>query len=137
MVNLKRRGSIPLLLGVGTSFLLALGGAGAAMMYVLFSGGVTYHLSTYFTWLLFVSASCGGFAAGHRGGVRYWVPAGVIGLFWGGLATLLLTAAASSGPGVTAVLALLVLPAVCSSAGALLAANRRVRKQRVVSAGTR
>ncbi|AFV10710.1 hypothetical protein Tph_c04680 [Thermacetogenium phaeum DSM 12270] len=130
MVGRKRRGSASLLLGMGTSFLLVMGGVGAAVFYVIASGGADFYLSRYFTWLLFVSVTCGGMVAGYSGGVGCWVPAGSIGLLWGGLTALLLTAAAPSGPGIPALLALLVLPALVSGTGALLAANRRVKKRR-------
>lgn len=124
MIKVSKRGSA-LLLGAGTSFLLALGGTVVALGYIFLSKGRVYYLSPYFTLIFFISVFCGGFMAGYRGGIRCWVLAGLIGLLWG----LVLVAVVPHHSAVTIVLSLLVLPAICSSAGALLAANRVVRRQ--------
>lgn len=123
MVKISKRGSA-LLLGAGTSFLLALGGAAVALVYIFLSKGNAYYLSPYFRLVFFVSVFCGGLMAGYRGGIRCWVPAGIIGLLWGLVLMVVF-------PHRSAAFGLLVLPAVCSSAGALLAANMVVKKQQL------
>jgi putative membrane protein (TIGR04086 family) len=123
-----KRGSA-LLLGAGTSIFLVFIGMILAAIYVLFSSKGTYFLSSYFTIVLFLSVFCGGYVAGHKGGIRNWVPAGLIGVCTGGLALTLIYMLFPVAPGVRELLALLLLPAFFSSTGALAAVNRGRKQQ--------
>jgi hypothetical membrane protein len=122
------RGSA-LLLGAGTSILLFFVGGLLVAVYVFLSSKSTYYLSSYFTYALFVSVFCGGYVAGQKGGIRNWVPAGLIGVCTGGLALTLIYMLFPVAPGIRELLALLVLPAFFSSTGALAAANQGRRQQ--------
>jgi hypothetical protein len=123
-----KRGSA-LLLGAGTSIFLVFIGMILAAIYVLFSSKGTYFLSSYFTIVLFLSVFCGGYVAGHKGGIGNWVPAGLIGVCTGGLALTLIYMLFPVAPGVRELLALLLLPAFFSSTGALVAVNRGRKQQ--------
>lgn len=120
----KTNRGFALLLGVGTSLLLAFVGALLAAVYIFLSNKGTYYLSSYFIWVLFLSVFCGGYVAGQKGGIRNWVPAGLIGVCTGGLTLTLIYLLFLVAPGVRELLALLLLPAFFSSTGALVAANR-------------
>jgi putative membrane protein (TIGR04086 family) len=127
-MSINKRG-FALLLGVGTSFLLILAGVVLALVYVFLSNKDNYYLSPYFTVVFLVSVFCGGYTAGKKGGIRSWVPAGMIGLITGGMVLLLFYSTASFIPGLTELLTLILLPAFVSSTGALLGANRGRRQQ--------
>jgi hypothetical protein len=77
----------------------------------------------------FLSVFCGGYVAGHKGGIGNWVPAGLIGVCTGGLALTLIYMLFPVAPGVRELLALLLLPAFFSSTGALVAVNRGRKQQ--------
>ncbi len=125
----KTKRGYALLLGAGTSFLLVLAGVLLALLYVLFSSKGTYYLSSYFTCVFFVSVFCGGYVAGQKGGIRSWVPAGLIGFCTGGLLLVLLSALFSTGPGIRELFSLLLIPTLLSSTGSLVASNKIVRRQ--------
>jgi len=125
----KKEKVFALLTGVGISLLITLGGALLAVVYIVLSAKETYYLSSYFAVVLFVSVFCGGYAAGLKGGVGNWMPAGLIGAFTGGMLLLLLYILVPLAPGVGELLKLLLLPALFSCSGALISANR-VRRQR-------
>lgn len=120
-----------MLLGMGTSFLLILAGVALAFVYAIISDQATIHLSFYFTCVFFLSVFCGGYVAGINGGIRNWVPAGLIGPITGGMVLFLFYSTAFFIPGFTELLTMILLPAFVSSSGALLAANRGRRKERL------
>lgn len=126
-VSKINRGSA-LLLGAGTSILVAFLGVLLAVIYVFFSKKGTYYLSSYFAIVLLLSVFCGGYITGQKGGIRNWVPAGLIGVCIGGLALAGLYMLVPLAPGVRELLTMLVLPAFFSSTGALAAANRGRRQ---------
>ncbi|MGI6406287.1 MAG: hypothetical protein ACOX2E_07515 [Syntrophaceticus sp.] len=127
-MNKNKRG-FALLLGLGASFLLVLAGVLLAFVYAIISDQVTFHLSSYFACVFFLSVFCGGYAAGKKGGIRSWVSAGLIGLFTGGTVLLLFYMTASFVPGLSELLAMLFLPTLLSSTGALVAANTAKKQQ--------
>ncbi|HAF17839.1 MAG: hypothetical protein ACN4A7_03655 [Thermacetogeniaceae bacterium] len=127
-MSINKKG-FALLLGMGTSFLLILAGVVLAFVYAIISAQTTLHLSFYFTCVFFLSVFCGGYAAGSKGGIRSWVPAGLIGLITGGLVLLLFYSTAFFIPGLTELLTMILLPAFVSSTGALLAANRGSKRR--------
>ncbi|MFY9141084.1 MAG: hypothetical protein WBJ83_07210 [Thermacetogeniaceae bacterium] len=129
-MSISKRG-FALLLGMGTSFLLILAGVVLAFVYAIFSAQTTLHLSFYFSCVFFLSVFCGGYAAGSKGGIRSWVPAGLIGPITGGLVLLLFYSTAFFIPGLTELLTMILLPAFVSSTGALLAANRGRRQEQL------
>lgn len=118
-----------MLLGLGISFLLISAGVLLAFVYAIISDQVNFYLSSYFTAVFFLSVFCGGYAAGKKGGIRSWVPAGLIGLFTGGTVLLLFYVTASFVPGFRELLTMLFLPTLLSSTGALIAANTARKQQ--------
>ncbi|HHY40333.1 MAG TPA: hypothetical protein GX502_03705 [Syntrophaceticus sp.] len=129
-MSINKRG-FALLLGMGTSFLLILAGVVLVLVYAIISDQTTIHLSFYFTCIFFLSVFCGGYAAGIKGGIRNWVPAGLIGPITGGMVLLLFYSTAFFIPGLTELLTMILVPAFVSSTGALLAANRGRRQERL------
>lgn len=120
-----------LLLGAGTSILLFFVGVLLALVYIFFSNKSTYFLSSYFAIVFLLGVFCGGYVAGQKGGIRNWVPAGLIGVCTGGLALAVLYMLVPLAPGVRELLTMLVLPVFFSSTGALAAANRGRRHQQL------
>ncbi len=123
----KMTGVVHLFLGAGVSIVMSLAGVLLIMAYLLLSEQGVYHLGNYFACILFLSAFCGGYTAGRRGGISYWMPAGLIGCFVGGLSLLLLYMLFNVLPTLQELANFLFLPAVCSSTGALVAANQESR----------
>lgn len=127
-MSINKRG-FALLLGLGISFLLISAGVLLAFVYAMISDQVNFYLSSYFTAVFFLSVFCGGYAAGKKGGIKSWVPAGLIGLITGGTFLLLFYVTASFVPGLRELLAMLFLPTLLSSTGALVAANTAKKQQ--------
>jgi len=129
-MSINNRG-FALLLGMGASFLLLLAGVALAFLYAIFSDQAIIHLSFYFTCVFFLSVFCGGYVAGIKGGIRNWVAAGLIGPITGGMVLFLFYSTAFFIPGLSELLTMVLLPAFVSSTGALLAANRVRRQERL------
>lgn len=127
-MSINKRG-FALLLGLGISFLLILVGALLAFVSVIISDQVTFYFSSYFTFVFFLGVFCGGYVTGKKGGIRSWVPAGLIGLLTGGTVLLLFYLTASFVPGLRELLAMLFLPTLVSSTGSLVAANTARKQQ--------
>ncbi|MDD4403093.1 MAG: hypothetical protein PHI24_14920 [Desulfitobacteriaceae bacterium] len=127
-MSINKRG-FALLLGLGISFLLISAGVLLAFVYAMISDQVNFYLSSYFTAVFFLSVFCGGYAAGKKGGIKSWVPAGLIGLITGGTVLFLFYVTASFVPGLRELLAMLFLPTLLSSTGALVAANTAKKQQ--------
>ncbi|HBI26792.1 MAG TPA: hypothetical protein DDY25_03555 [Peptococcaceae bacterium] len=127
-MSITERG-FALLLGLGISFFLIIAGALLAFAYAILSNQVTFYLSSYFTCVFFLSVFCGGYATGKKGGIRSWVSAGLIGLITGGAVLLLFNVTASFVPGIKELLAMLFLPTILGSTGALIAANTARKQQ--------